>query len=72
MDEMKITSKFTRNVISKIIKKVLKKKFGYDIDVQLDQLNATFINEKAHIRLSIDADLDQAELMKILKNIGLY
>ena len=29
MDEMKIVSKFTTNMISKLVKKVLRKKTGY-------------------------------------------
>ena len=35
MDEMKIVSKFTTNMISKLVKMVLRKKLGYDIDIQL-------------------------------------
>ena len=33
MDEMKIVSKFTTNMISKLVKMVLRKKLGYDIDI---------------------------------------
>lgn len=34
MDEMKIVSKFTTNMISKLVKKVLRKKTGYNIDIR--------------------------------------
>ena len=36
MDEMKISSKFTRMLLSKLAKGVLHKKLGYDIDIHDD------------------------------------
>lgn len=71
MDEMKITSKFTTNMISKLIKMVLSKKLGYNVDIQLNAINATIIDGKTHVHLDVDAELDKDELTKILKNIGL-
>ena len=71
MDEMKITSKFTTNMISKLIKMVLSKKLGYSVDIQLNAINATIVDGKTHVHLDVDAELDKDELTKILKNIGL-
>lgn len=71
MDEMKIVSKFTTNVISKLVKMVLRKKFGYDVDIQLNEIKTTITDGKTHVHLDVDAELDKEELLKILKNIGL-
>lgn len=71
MDEVRIVSKFTRNVISKLLKMTLRKKLGYNIDIQLNEVNATVTDGKTHVRLDVDAELDKDELMKILKTIGL-
>ena len=71
MDEMKISSKFTRMLLSKLAKGVLHKKLGYSVDIQLNELNASISDEKAHVYVSIDADMSKEELMKILKKIGL-
>lgn len=71
MDEMKISSKFTRMLLSKLAKGVLHKKLGYNVDIQLNELNASISDEKAHVHVSIDADMSKEELMKILKKIGL-
>ena len=70
MDEMKINSKFTRMLLSKLAKGVLHKKLGYNVDIQLNELNASISDEKAHVHVSIDADMSKEELMKILKKIG--
>lgn len=71
MDEVKIVSKFTRGVISKLIKAVLHKKLGYNVDIQLNEVNATITDGKTHVHLDADAELDKDELVRILKSIGL-
>lgn len=71
MDEMKIVSKFTTNMISKLVRMVLRKKFGYNVNIQLNEIKTTINEGKTHVHLDVDAELDKDELVKILKNIGL-
>lgn len=60
---MKIVSKFTRTVLSKLTRMMLRKKLGYDIDIQLNEMNVTIVDGKAHVHLNVDAELDKDELM---------
>lgn len=71
MDEMKIVSKFTTNMISKLVKMVLRKRLGYDIDIRLNEIKTTITDGKTHVHLDVDAELEKEELMNILKKIGL-
>ena len=71
MDEMKIGSKFTTGILSKLITMLIRKKFGYDVELKLNEVNVTVIDGKTHVHLDVDAELEKDELMKILKNIGL-
>lgn len=71
MDEMKIVSNFTKGIISKILKTVIRKKFGYNIDVELNGITAMVNDGNMNIHLDVDAKMEKEELMKILKNIGL-
>lgn len=71
MDEMKIGSKFTTSIISKLVIMAIHKKFGYKIELKLNEVEATVIDEKIYVHLDVDAELDKEELMKILKNVGL-
>lgn len=71
MDEMSIVSKFTTSIVSKLVEKVLRKKTGYDVNIQLNDVRAYYSNEKAHVHLDVDAELDKEELMRIIKSIGL-
>lgn len=68
---MRIVSKFTRGIISKAIKMLIRKKTGYDVDIQLNEAITTISDGKTHLHLDIDAELDKNELMNILKSIGL-
>lgn len=71
MDEMRIVSKFTTGMISKLLKLVLCKKLGYDVDIRLNEITAKVDNGKTHIHLDVDAELEKDELTKILKSVGL-
>ncbi len=71
MDEMKIRSKFMKNLIGKLVKRAVKKKVGYEIDIQLNELAATVTDGTAHLHLNVDAELNKDEFTKILGNIGL-
>lgn len=71
MDEMKIVSKFTRGIVSKILKTVIHKKTGYDVDIQLNEITTTISDGKIHLHVDVDAEINKDELMKILKSVGL-
>ncbi len=71
MDEMKIESNFTTGLVSKLVEMVVRKKFGYDVDVTLNKFRTTVIEEKTHIHLDIELDLNKEELNKLMKSIGL-
>ena len=71
MDEMRINSKFTRAIVSTLLKKVVKKKFGYDANIILNELAITIDDGNAHAHVSADVDLGKEDFVKILQNVGL-
>ena len=68
---MKIGSKFTTGIISKLVSMVIRKKFGYDVQLRLNEITATVNDGKTHVHLDVDAELTKEELNKILASIGL-
>ena len=68
---MKIGSKFTTSIISKLISMAIHKKFGYEVNIKLNGINATVTDGKMHVHLDVDAELNKDELIKIFNNIGL-
>ena len=67
---MKIESKFITGIVSKIAKKGGRDKLGYNIDIQLNGLRTTVIDDKTHVHLDVDLELTKEELNKLLKSIG--
>ena len=68
---MKIGSKFTTGIISKLVSMVIRKKFGYDVQLRLNEVTATVNDGKTHVHLDVDAELTKEELNKILASMGL-
>ena len=66
---MKIVSKFTTGIVSKLAEVALRKKL--DADITLNEVQVTVVDGKTHIHLNLDAELGKEELTKILKNIGI-
>lgn len=71
MDELKLnlSSKLMRGIVTKLISKAVYKKTGYKIEIELNNINVEVINGKAHIHVDADAEIDNDELMKIVRTI---
>ena len=66
-----LKSKFMRKVVSKLLSKSIKSKTGYEIDVQFDELNASFEDGEITVKANLEAKISKDEFMKILKSQGL-
>ena len=73
MDELKIglSTKLMRGIVSKLISKLVQKKLGYKVDIQLNGVEVEMKEEKVHLHLNVDADLDKADFIEIIKSVGL-
>ena len=69
MDLMNISSQFTTKIVSKIISNIIKKKFGCDVKISLNEFGIT-IDEDAKIHLDLNAIMTKNELAKIIQNTG--
>lgn len=73
MDEMKIklSTNFMRGLVSKLISKMIYKKLGYKIDIQLNDLDVSTNNGNVFVKLNVEANLKSDELTRIVKGINL-
>lgn len=73
VDELKLrlSTKFMRNIVSKLIARAIYKKYGYKIDIQLNDLDVSFIDGEANISTNVEIKLDKQEFTKIIKSVGL-
>lgn len=73
MDELKLalTSKFMKGIVTKIVRKAIVKKFGYEVDIQINNISVETIDGKVSLHVDVDADVDKEDFVKIIKDVGL-
>ena len=71
MLKMNLSTKFMKGIVAKLIAKALVKKFGYQIDVQINKIEIEAIDGKILLHADLDAETDNKEFVKIIKDIGL-
>lgn len=71
MDELKIKTKLMRGMLSKVIEMLIRKKTGYKIKIQLNDIDVSITEDVAHVHLNVDGDIDVNEFKKIARIVGL-
>lgn len=73
MDELKLvlSTKFMKGLITKIIKKAILKKTGYEIDIQINKIAVETIDGKVTLHMDADASVNSEDFVGIVKDIGL-
>lgn len=72
MDEMKVklSTKLMRNVVSKLIARAVRKKYGYEVDIQLNELDISVIDGETKILTNMELKMGSDEFKKLMKSIG--
>ena len=73
MDELRLrlSTKFMRGIITNILSKIIRNKLGYDIDIQLNEIEIRTEGGKVRLHADVDAEVSNEEFMKIVKSVGL-
>ena len=70
MDELKIAinSVFMKRIIKTVLSKVIEKKLGYKIDIQINEIKADVTGGVVKLHLDMDGQMTTEELSKLLKS----
>lgn len=73
MDELKLklSTRFMKGIVSKLIAKAVYKKVGCNVDIQLKEITVEAIDGKVYLHLDVDAETTKEDFKKILDNIDL-
>ena len=73
MDELKLklSTKFMRGILAKLLSKALRSKFGYDIGIQINAIEIKTEGGKIRLHADVDAEISNDEFVKIVKSTGL-
>lgn len=71
MDEMKLklTTKFMRGIVSKLIERSIYKKYGYRVNVQLNDLDINIIDGETTINTNVEAKIGSEEFKKMITKL---
>lgn len=69
--KVKLSTKFMRNIVSKLIARTIYKKYGYKVDIQLNDLDISVIDGETSVNTNVEIKLSSSEFMKIVKSVGL-
>lgn len=71
MDEMKLklTTKFMRGIVSKLIERSIYKKYGYRVNVQLNDLDINIIDGETTINTNVEAKISSEEFKKMMTKL---
>ena len=73
MDELKLalSTKFMKGIVTKIIKKAIFKKTGYEVDVQINKIVVNTNDGKVSLHMDAEASVNSEDFVDIIKKSGL-
>ena len=71
MDEMKLklTTKFMRGIVSKLIERSIYKKYGYIVNIQLNDLDISVVDGETTINTNVEAKISSEEFKKMMTKL---
>ena len=71
MDELrfKLSTNFMKKIASKLITRAIYKKYGYKVNIQLNEIDIWAIDGDTTIKLNVEAKLKSEEFNKIMRSI---
>lgn len=68
---VKLSTKFMRNIVSKLVAKAIQKKLGCKVKLQINELDIKVIDGETDVKASVEFKMDSQEFMKIMESIGM-
>lgn len=67
---MKLSTKFMKGIVAKIIARKVYKKFGYKIDIQLNDVQIDMINGDIKLHIDADGKMNKTEFDRLMETIN--
>ena len=65
--KLKLSTNFMRNLLAGYISKSIYKKFGYEVNVDIEEVSIETVDGVVKLHANVDATMDNDECMKIVK-----
>lgn len=67
--KLKISTKFMKGIIAKIVSKKIYKQFGYKVDIQLNDIQLDIIDGDVKIHVDVDGKMNKTEFSRLMEQI---
>lgn len=67
--KIKLSTKFMKGFVAKIISKRIYKQLGYKIDIQLNDVQIDVVDGDVQIHLDVDGKMNKTEFSRIMERI---
>lgn len=67
--KIKLSTKFMKRLVAKIISKKIYKQLGYKIDIQLNDVQIDVVDGDVQIHLDVDGKMNKTEFSRIMERI---
>lgn len=67
--KIKLSTKFMKGLVAKIISKRIYKQLGYKIDIQLNDVQIDVVDGDVQIHLDVDGKMNKTEFIRIMERI---
>lgn len=73
MDELKLSlsTKFMKGIVTKIVKKIISNKLGYEVGVLLNEISLVHADGKVRVHIDVDMEINNDDFVGIIKDTGL-
>lgn len=71
MDEMKLklSTKFMRGILAKLATRHIRKKYGYKVDIKLNEIDLDMLDGQTRLHLDVDLNLSSDEFRYLMNAI---
>lgn len=68
--KLNLSTRFMRCMFAKMMSKMIKKKYGYKVNIHIGEIQMDMFNGNTHVHLNVDVDMGSEEFKKLLSELA--
>lgn len=68
--KLKLSTKFMKGIVAKVLSRNIYKKLGYKIDIQLNDVQFDIIDGEVKFHIDADGKMNKTEFSRLMEDIG--
>lgn len=67
--KLKISTKFMKGIIAKVISRKIYKQLGYKVDIQLNDIQLDIVDGDVKLHIDVDGKMNKTEFSRLMEQI---